>query len=115
MIKSLFTVLCLATLATHTSCTQHSRSEATTDTKADKTVSDRPSTGILTGADQLSAYLPLLKNKKVGLMGNQTSIVGADQRHLVDVLLDNDGYGKLAFAREHGFRWNFERCEKVIN
>lgn len=115
MIKSLFTVLCLATLATHTSCTQHSRSEATTDTKADKTVSDRPSTGILTGADQLSAYLPLLKNKKVGLMGNQTSIVGADQRHLVDVLLDNDVDLKFAFAPEHGFRGTIERGEKVSN
>ena len=41
---------------------------------------------IMTGADQLDAYLPLLEGKSVGLMGNQTSVVGADNEHLVDVL-----------------------------
>ena len=31
---------------------------------------------IVPGADQLQAYLPLFKGKKVGIMGNQTSVVG---------------------------------------
>ncbi len=37
------------------------------------------------GAEQLSLYLPLLKDKKVGLLVNQTSRLG--EQHLVDVLL----------------------------
>lgn len=68
---------------------------------------------IIPGADQLEAYLPLLKGKKVGLMGNQTSIVGDE--HLVDVLLRNKVDIKFAFAPEHGFRGDIERGEKVSN
>ena len=70
---------------------------------------------IIPGADQLAAYLPLLKGKKVGLMGNQTSIVGADKAHLVDVLLAEGVDLKFAFAPEHGFRGDIERGEKVDN
>ena len=70
---------------------------------------------ILTGADQLDLYLPLLKGKKVGLMGNQTSIVGKDKEHLVDVLFENDVDLRFAFAPEHGFRGEIERGESVSN
>lgn len=70
---------------------------------------------IITGADQLEEYLPLLKGKKVGMMGNQTSIVGEDKKHLVDVLLENEVDLKFAFAPEHGFRGDVERGEKVNN
>lgn len=65
------------------------------------------------GADQLDKYLPLLEGKKVGMMGNQTSVVG--DRHLVDVLLDKGVDLKFAFAPEHGFRGEIERGEKVAN
>lgn len=68
---------------------------------------------IIPAADQLEAYLPLLKGKKVGLMGNQTSVVGKE--HLVDVLLRNNVDIKFAFAPEHGFRGDIERGEKVSN
>lgn len=70
---------------------------------------------LLTGADQLDEYLPLLEGKKVGLMGNQTSIVGEDQKHLVDVLFDENVDLRFAFAPEHGFRGKVERGEKVSN
>lgn len=70
---------------------------------------------IVPAADQLSAYLPLLKGKKVGLMGNQTSIVGANKEHLVDVLLREKVDLKFGFAPEHGFRGDIERGEKVSN
>jgi uncharacterized protein YbbC (DUF1343 family) len=70
---------------------------------------------VLTGADQVSAYLPLLKGKKVGLMGNQTTIVGDNKEHLVDVLLANGVDLKFGFAPEHGFRGTIERGEKVDN
>lgn len=70
---------------------------------------------IVPGADQLTLYLPQLKGKKVGIMGNQTSIVGSDKKHLVDVLIDNKVDLKFAFAPEHGFRGNVERGEKFGN
>lgn len=70
---------------------------------------------ITPGADQLSLYLPALKGKKVGIMGNQTSIVGTNKRHLVDVLIENKVDLKFAFAPEHGFRGNVERGEKFGN
>lgn len=57
---------------------------------------------ILTGAEQLDEYLPLLDGKTVGVMGNQTSIIG--NQHLVDVLLEKGVDIKFAFAPEHGFR-----------
>ncbi|KGE14226.1 exo-beta-N-acetylmuramidase NamZ domain-containing protein [Sphingobacterium deserti] len=70
---------------------------------------------ILPGADQLNDYLPLLKDKKVGLMGNQTTIVGAEKEHLVDILLEKGVDLHFAFAPEHGFRGTIERGEKVGN
>ena len=76
---------------------------------------DAASKVIVPAADQLDAYLPLLKGKKVGLMGNQTSVVGPNNEHLVDVLLDNGVNLKFGFAPEHGFRGDIERGEKVSN
>lgn len=76
---------------------------------------DMSTNSIIPGADQLEIYLPLLEGKKVGLMGNQTSIVGPEKKHLVDVLLENNVDLKFAFAPEHGFRGNIERGEAVSN
>lgn len=70
---------------------------------------------ILPGADQLDSYLPLLEGKTVGLMGNQTSIVGSEKVHLVDVLLEKGVDLKFVFAPEHGFRGDIERGEAVNN
>ena len=79
-------------------------------------VTDTPEqTRILTGADQLDLYLPLLEGKKVGLMGNQTTVVGENRDHLVDVLFENNVDLRFAFAPEHGFRGEIERGEKVSN
>ena len=66
-----------------------------------------------TGAEQLSEYLPLLKGKKVGMMGNQTSVVG--DKHLVDILLENGIDLKFALVTEHGFRGDIERGVRVSN
>ena len=54
------------------------------------------------GAAQLSQYLPMLKGKRVGLVVNQTSMVG--QQHLVDLLLSQSVTINKIFAPEHGFR-----------
>jgi uncharacterized protein YbbC (DUF1343 family) len=68
---------------------------------------------ITTGAERLDVYLPLLKGKKVGIMVNQTAIVG--NKHLVDVLLEKGIDLKFAFIPEHGFRGTIERGEAVHN
>ncbi|MBX7204636.1 MAG: DUF1343 domain-containing protein [Bacteroidia bacterium] len=59
---------------------------------------------IITGAERTDYYLPLLKGKKIGLVVNQTSIVGT--KHLVDTLKSSGITIKRIFAPEHGFRGN---------
>src|SRR5688572_21036665 len=41
---------------------------------------------IITGADQTEKYLPLLKNKRVGILANPTTVIG--KKHLVDSLMN---------------------------
>jgi len=65
---------------------------------------------IIVGAEQVSYYLPMLKNKRVGLVVNQTSMVG--DKHLVDVLIDNNIEVQTIFAPEHGFRGDHDAGEK---
>ena len=57
---------------------------------------------LLVGADQLNEYLPLLKNKRVALVANQTSMVG--DVHLADTLLSRGVQLVKVYAPEHGFR-----------
>ncbi|WP_245977365.1 exo-beta-N-acetylmuramidase NamZ family protein [Albibacterium indicum] len=99
-------IICTAAMA----CSSGSSAKENANQSKTNSSSD---TEILPGADQLDEYLPLLKGKKVGIMGNQTSVVG--DRHLVDVLLENEVDVKFAFAPEHGFRGDIERGEKVSN
>jgi len=108
--KRLFAFLLLTSFLTFNSCA--SKSVVVNQTSF---TSLNKNAQILTGADQLSSYLPMLKGKKVGVMGNQTSIVGASKEHLVDVLLREKVDLKFAFAPEHGFRGDVERGEKFGN
>jgi uncharacterized protein YbbC (DUF1343 family) len=59
---------------------------------------------IVLGAERLTQYLPMLANKRVGLVVNQTSRV--HQQHLLDVLIANRVDIKVLFAPEHGVRGN---------
>jgi uncharacterized protein YbbC (DUF1343 family) len=72
-----------------------------------------PELPILTGADQTEKYLPLLKNKRVGIFANQTSCIG--NTHLVDTLLKSGIQVKKIFGPEHGFRGKADAGEKVAN
>lgn len=66
---------------------------------------------ITTGAQQTTAYLPLLENKKVGIVANATSVVG--NVHLVDTLLHLGINIVKVFAPEHGFRGDHGAGDKV--
>ena len=70
--------------------------------------------GFKTGADRPELYLPLLKNKTIGIVTNQTGLL-QDKTHLVDFLVNNNVKIKTIFAPEHGFRGNADAGEKVKN
>lgn len=59
---------------------------------------------IQTGAEQTAQYVPYLKGKRVGILGNQTSVIG--KRHLVDSLQALHINIVKVFGPEHGFRGN---------
>ena len=68
---------------------------------------------IITGADQPEEYLPFLKGKRVGILGNQTTVVG--NKHLVDFLLSKGINVVKVFGPEHGFRGNASAGVKVTD
>lgn len=76
-----------------------------------------PSTDALQlGIAQTALYLPLLHNKKVAVVGNQTSmLVNAQNKfiHLVDTLLASEVNVTAVFAPEHGFRGEADAGEEV--
>lgn len=72
-----------------------------------------PPSTIQVGAERAELYLPLLRNKKVGLVVNQTSRVG--DQHLVDFLLAKQIKVQRIFAPEHGFRGDHDAGALVSN
>jgi len=72
---------------------------------------------IITGANQLNQYLPLLTNKNYAVVANQTSIIQINDKniHLVDYLKNHTNGLKKVFAPEHGFRGKADAGEHVKN
>ncbi|GLB53277.1 hypothetical protein NBRC110019_23170 [Neptunitalea chrysea] len=84
---------------------------------------------IRTGAENIEAYLPLLKDKKVGVVTNQTGILQhtttqrmqggvlstSENIHLVDFLLSKHIHLTKIFAPEHGFRGTADAGEHIKN
>lgn len=111
-LKSLLTrfvvILCISLLLF--SCTSTSI-KGGNDLSLKGKIENKPSEkGIIVGAEQTLYYLPMLQNKRVGLVVNQTSMVG--DRHLVDILIANDINVQTIFAPEHGFRGDYDAGEK---
>ena len=67
-----------------------------------------------TGADNSENYLPLLKDKKVGVVSNQTGVL-SNNTHLVDFLVSNAIQVQKIFAPEHGFRGTADAGELIID
>lgn len=63
------------------------------------------------GAERTSLYMDMLKGKRVGVVANQTSMVG--KVHLVDTLIKSGLNVSFVFAPEHGFRGEAEAGEHV--
>ena len=69
--------------------------------------------GIITGADQTEKYLPYLKGKRIGLVANQSSIIG--NKSSVDSLVSLGINIVKVFGPEHGFRGNASNGAVVNN
>ncbi len=64
-------------------------------------------TSVIVGANQISKYQNIIKNKRVGIIANHTSVIFKENNlnsHLVDSLLSLGFDIKKIFAPEHGFR-----------
>ncbi len=65
----------------------------------------------VSAAMQLDDYLPMLEGKRIGVVGNQTSIIG--KTHLVDSLLSLGVDIRKIYTPEHGFRGKADAGAKV--
>src|SRR5690606_8840780 len=103
--------------------------------KSDNSIvkNESPSFIFKTGADNFSVYIPLLKEKKVGILTNQTGIISYDSLykipelnnkfevttgktktiHLVDFLIENEVNVQKIYAPEHGFRGTADAGELI--
>lgn len=75
--------------------------------------SDETKLSIRTGADQTEKYIPLLKEKRVAVMANPTSIIG--NTHLIDSLKKLNVNIVKVFGPEHGFRGNASAGVRVAD
>lgn len=66
---------------------------------------------VIIGAEQTKAYFPILKNKRIAIFSNHTGMVG--NKHLLDILLENNFNVVAIFSPEHGFRGNADAGEHV--
>ena len=94
----------------------NSQSEKATESVSENNRSNPKTTEIITGANRTEEYLPLLKDKTIGVAGNQTSIIKTEKgeyTHLVDSLLSLNIKVEKVFAPEHGFRGTADAGEVI--
>ena len=104
LLKSTFLFILIGIL----SCGNTERKSAKISEKTEKgKIQTIASQEIILGANRTAEYLPVIKDKKIGIVGNQTSIVKTgkgEYTHLVDSLLALNMNIQKVFAPEHGFR-----------
>ena len=119
------------------SCGQQPKESSNPDSYRGQTIHFKDTTiGIVVAANRTETYVPLLKNKTIGVVANQTSLIfkkgnyeigsaklgigqtknlktSAGHAHLVDSLLALDIDIIKVFAPEHGFRGKADAGEAV--
>ena len=116
MIKLLI-IFYLSILSSCGSSVKYNKQKKSADTliKADIQIFIRPTfVTQKNGADNYRKYLPLFKDKKIGVVTNQTGIL-LSKIHLVDFLLAKNIAVKTIFAPEHGFRGTADAGEAVVD
>ena len=66
---------------------------------------------LILGSEKVKDYYPYIKEKRVAIVGNQTSII--NQTHLVDSLISLEIEVVKVFSPEHGFRGQADAGAKV--
>ena len=92
----------------------------TTSTRPTKLSTTPNQEKIITGAERYDFYLPLLKDKKVGIVTNQTGIISINKdtkenQSIVDFLISKQVAVQKIFAPEHGFRGTADAGEHIID
>jgi len=94
-----------------TSCQSNLPAQELNNEKSSEMFEDTKENAIIVGAEQLESLELILANKKVGLVGNQTSRVGGV--HLVDTLIISGIELVKVYSPEHGFRGDADAGEHV--
>ncbi len=68
---------------------------------------------VIPGDERTDLYFPLLEGRRIALFSNHTGMVG--DKHLLDILLENDLDVTAIFSPEHGFRGQADAGEHVSN
>ncbi len=117
----LFVLITFVSCGRSTGQNEMSNQKVEISTQKDSISSEVPKR-ILVGAERITEYLPLLKNKRIGIVGNQTSVIlnsrssTSEEKkytHLVDSLLALEVDIVRVFAPEHGFRGTADAGETV--
>ncbi len=82
------------------------QSQNTKQPVADSPAVKQTANALVLGADRTAKYIPMLKGKRIGMVINQTSVMGPQHRLTVDSLLKLKLDIKKIFGPEHGFRGN---------
>lgn len=85
--------------------------------KAQNKTAEITNTSIVVAANHTKSYISLLKNKNIGVVANQTSVIFKEKSytHLIDSLLQLNIAIKKVFSPEHGFRGNIDAAKHVAN
>lgn len=94
-----------------------SKTSNTTDEKIVRNFVNDTINTIVVGANRTDSYLPLLNDKNIAVVANQTSVIFKNDQqsytHIVDSLLQLNINVKKVFSPEHGFRGKADAGEKV--
>ena len=107
---------CFSLLMLFVSCGSSKRNILNTKTSNDNTILNSTSTDVTfkTSAENFDSYLPLLKDKRVGIVTNQTGIL-SKEKHLVDFLIEQNINLLKIYAPEHGFRGTADAGELIVD
>ncbi len=105
-------MLCLVFMSS-ISCKQNIKDNLNTNNFGTENIIDREYHGIIPAADRTAVYVPLLKSQRVGLIVNQTSMIG--DNHLLDSLLSLEVDVTKVFTPEHGFSGTADAGEQIAD
>jgi len=120
--KNTFLFLLIVTVSCGRSTGQINTEKAEVDNKVENINSAKNNSNtLILGANRTEDYLPFLRNKKIGIVSNQSSLILSNSKekgtpaytHLVDSLVSLKLDVIKVFAPEHGFRGTADAGEVI--